>query len=255
MHRILSTLCLLLAIFSSHLFAQQKIQIIVGEYPPLVSQHLKHYGVTARIIVEAFALEDVQVEYKFSNWARAFHLVEVGQAHGIGPILKNDKRENLYYFSDSLLYETQVFFHKKDYLFKWNNVSDLKTIQIGATLSYSYGKAFDQAEKSGELQIQRVPSDIQNFKKMFANRIQILPQSLDVGYYMLQTEFPDKASSVTHHPKSINQSNNYLALSKKKPNSLDLLMRFNRGLKKLKANGKYDQYFKESRRGDYIIKE
>lgn len=254
MHQKFSLICLAFIMFSTSSVAKENVIIAVGEYPPLVSQHFLHYGVTARIIREAFALEGVEVEYKFTNWARAFRLVSEGNADGIGPILKTSKRENQYYFSDSLFYETQVFFHKKNYLFNWNTLDDLSQIPIGATISYSYGKEFDQAATSKQLMVQRVPTDEQNFKKLFADRIKVFPQSLDVGYYMLHSNFPDKASLITHHVKPVNQNHNYLAFSKEKNNSLSLIKQFNRGLHKLKASGKYDQYFTESRNGNYIIK-
>jgi len=254
MHQKISLLCFAFLIFSTGSIAKEKFIIAVGEYPPLVSQHFLHYGVTARIIREAFALEGIDVEYKFTNWARAFRLVIEGEADGIGPILKTNKRENQYYFSDSLYYETQVFFHKKNYLFNWNTIDDLSQVSIGATISYSYGEEFDQAAKSKELMIQRVPTDEQNFKKMFADRIKIFPQSLDVGYYILHSTFPDKVSLVTHHVKPVNQNHNYLAFSKAKNNSLSLIKHFNRGLQKLKESGKYELYFTESRNGNYIIK-
>lgn len=254
MAQLLRSLCLLFVFISSHLNAHEKLTIVVGEYPPYVSEHLKYNGVTARIIVEAFALEGVLVEYKFTNWARAFHLVNQGIADGIGPILKNKEREEFYYFSDSLLFETQVFFHRKDYAFNWNSMQDLIDLQIGVTISYSYGKEFDKASELGELNIQRVPSDKQNVKKLFSDRIQIFPQSLDVGFYMLQMEFPDKLDEITYHEKFVNKSHNYFALSRKNPHSQYYISLFNRGLQKLKDNGKYEQYFEESRRGDYIIK-
>lgn len=241
-------------LFSSNVSAHEKLTIMVGEYPPYVSEHLKYNGVSARIIIEAFALENVLVEYKFTNWARAFHLVNEGIADGIGPILKNEEREKFYYFSEPVLFETQVFFHLKDYQFNWGSMQDLIDLQIGVTISYSYGKEFDQASKLGKLDIQRVPSDRQNIKKLFSDRIQIFPQSLDVGYYMLQTEFPDKINQITHHEKFVNQSHNYFALSRKNPHGQYYMMLFNRGLQKLKDSGKYEQYFIESRRGDYLVK-
>ncbi|PKF63531.1 amino acid ABC transporter substrate-binding protein [Psychromonas sp. psych-6C06] len=254
MLRMIRVLWLLIMLIPSGAYAKDKVIIAVGEYPPLVSEHLKHYGVTARIVVEAFALEGVDVEYKFTNWARAFHLVNEGAADAIGPILKNKERQTVYDFSDSMLYETQVFFHIKSTDFTWHRIEDLKRFEIGATIAYSYGRAFDIAATTGEISVQRVPSDLQNFKKLFNDRIDIFPQSIDVGYYMLQTEFPSKTTLVTHHPHFVNQSDNYLAFSKKNPRSQHYLTLFNRGLATLKATGKYEQYFQESRNGDYIIK-
>lgn len=254
MKQLTLSIYLLVTFFTTGISAQQKVVVSIGEYPPYISQHLKHYGVTARIIQEAFALQGIEVEYKFTNWARAFKLVHLGESDAMGPILKNTKREEHYYFSDSLLFETQVFFHRSDFAFEWQNIKDLAGIEIGVVIAYSYGKLFDNAVKQGKLQVQTVRSDKQNINKLLSQRIQLFPQSLDVGYYLLQTEFADNKVNMTHHPKFINQSDNYLAFSRNNPNSKVLIKKFNRGLATLKRNGKYDLYFAESRRGDYNLK-
>ena len=64
----------------------------------------------------------------------------------------------------------------------------------------------------------------------------------------------DKVELVTHHQKPIQTFHNHLIISKSHEQNEKLLDLFNKGLKKLKETGKYDQYIEEAQRGDYIIK-
>ena len=61
---------------------------------------------------------------------------------------------------------------------------------------------------------------------------------------------------ITHHPRSVFPSRfSYLILSKKVEQNERMLKLFNAGLRKLQDSGKYDQYFEESRSGQYLARE
>ncbi|MEH6344858.1 MAG: hypothetical protein V7785_07230 [Bermanella sp.] len=51
--------------------------------------------------------------------------------------------------------------------------------------------------------------------------------------------------------KYFRESPAYLILSKKIKGNQRMLKLFNKGLKRLKASGRYDQFFSQSRRGEY----
>ena len=85
-------------------------------------------------------------------------------------------------------------------------------------------------------------------------RIHIVP--MEIGYYLIQSLFSsDEVQLITHHPKPILQAPVCLVISRKieKKRSQWLLELFDRGLKRLKKTGKYDQYLGESRRGEYTL--
>ena len=62
--------------------AKKTITITNGEWDPLFSKNLKHYGVTSHIVTEAFALEGYKVKYSFYPWTGAVTCLPVtlGQA-------------------------------------------------------------------------------------------------------------------------------------------------------------------------------
>lgn len=239
---------------SSNSMAMDMIRITSAEWPPYQSEHLKHYGVASHIITQAFALEDIQVTYGFFPEMRSLLVARNGKWDATFLWVKTKEREPYFYFSDVIVENDNVFFHLKSVAFDWNTMDDLSDILIGATIGFSYGKAFDTAEKSGKIHVERVPSDEMNFAKLLKNRIQIFPQTKDVGYAMLQKNFsPEEAAQITHHPRPIVTEKLLLLFSKKVSANKERLILFNRGLKKLRDSGRYDQYIQESQRGEYRV--
>lgn len=242
-------LCLILSCISQSV-AGETLQITTGDYPPFLSEEAAHYGPWAQVVREAFALENIQVEIQFLPWARAYNLVKDGERDGT--ILWGHKAERYpdMYYSDTVWEGQDVFFHLKSYPFAWKTIDDLKGIDIGATLSFTHGKEFDDAEKQGILEVKRVPSDILNFRKMLRGKIQIFPINLDTGYDTLRKNFtPTEIQLVTHHPHPVQVWTYHLLLSKKIDRNRQMLALFNQGLKRLKESGKYTQIIEAFRRG------
>ncbi len=241
--------------FSTSSFAQETIRITNGEWRPFLSENLKQYGVLSHIITTAFSSEGINVEYGFFPWARSYTFVKTGKWDGSVVWSRTPEKENEVYFSDPVFISKDVFFHLKSYKFDWNTIDDLKGITVGATIKYTYGKKFDNAEKVGELLVDRVPSDLLNFKKLLKERIQIFPMNIDAGYSLIQEQFkPENAQLFTNHSKPTQKFVYHLILSKKVKRNREMLKLFNKGLKRLRDNGKYARFFEASRRGDYIIK-
>ena len=233
---------------------QDKVILASGEWAPYVSENLKHEGVLSRIVREAFALEGIEVEYAYLPWKRSMEGAKNGKWHGTLPWLKNEEREESFYFSDPIAHENVLFFHKENLDFDWETVSDLTGYKIGGTTGYFYGDEFDNAEKEGVITIERVAEDSMNIQKLTADRVDIVICEVDVGYELIeQTLSSEDAKKITHHPKSISAQPLYLLLSKQVKGNEQLVESFNQGLKRLSESGKVDQYWEESRKGDYKI--
>lgn len=241
--------------FASSSFAEETIRLANGEWEPYISEWLKHYGIYSHIVTEAFALEGVKVEYVFLPWARGEDMSQEGELDGNIAYALSSKFKKHYYYSDPFAEGIKVFFHLKSFKFDWNTYEDLKGIEIGATIGYLFGEKFEQAEKAKKILVERVPTDEINFRKLLVGRIQLIPQTMGVGYGVLQSKFKQEdVQLVTHHPKPMFKTNFHIILTKKIERNKRMLKLFNIGLKRLKESGKYDQYFDEFRRGKYIIK-
>ncbi len=114
-------------------------------------------------------------------------------------------------------------------------------------MGYDYGEAFAVAEKMKQIKVDRVSTDLQNFKKMFLKRIMVFPMNTIAGYAILQKEFtPEVVELVTHHPLPLRSQPLHLLLSKKHARNEQLIQVFNQGLEILRKSGKYDQFLEKA---------
>ena len=234
---------------------EETIRLTTGEFPPLMQKTLKHYGVLPRIVTEAFAAEGIKVKYGFYPWKRGYLYALEGDWDGAVGWTYTKEREADFYLSNTILKTGKSFFHLKSYPFDWKSFDDLKGIKIGTTIGYSYGEAFDAAEKAGKLETRRAPTDKLNLAKLLLGRIQLFVITTDVGNEILQKEFlSEEAQLITHHPNLVSTIRYQLLLSKKIERNQHMLRLFNNGLKRIREDGKIDQYIAESRRGEYLKK-
>lgn len=251
-------LCFSLAImffFSTVLFADTAttIRITNGEWEPFLSEYCPHYGVDSHIVSEAFKLEGITIKWGFFPWKRAFVIAEQAEDWDASAAWwPTDEVKQGFLVSDPISNTSFVFFHIKNYQFDWKSIDDLKGIKIGGTLGYDYGKDFMKAMEENRIQVDTVPADETNFKKLLKDRIQIFPNDPIVGYSQIRNTFSaEEAAQFTHHPKEFEKSTLHLIISKKCKNGQLFLDKFNSGLKKLKESGRFDQIFKDLEAGKY----
>ncbi|WP_137889319.1 ABC transporter substrate-binding protein [Pseudomonas sp. 2FE] len=239
-------LLLLLSLVFSGLLAAAEVRLTNGEWPPYLGQQLPHQGVASRIVAEAFALEGVEVHWEFYPWVRALKLAERGQRAGTAVWRSSLERERAFYISEPVVESAYHFFHRKDRAFDWQQVDDLRGLRICATRSYYYGAAFQQAEAEGRLRVNRLTSDEQCLHQLLAGRIDVFPMDKVVGLAMLQEHFgATERDQLSIHPKPLHSDSLHLLLSREVLGNAELMVRFNRGLARLRASGKIAQYLQE----------
>ena len=230
---------------------QERVRLTNGEWPPFLSEHLLHHGIGSRIVSEAFAAEGITVEYGFFPWKRAYKYAKLGVWDGSVIWLWSKERTKLFYYSDPVIDSQDVFFQLREKPLRWQKLEDLTGLTIGATAGYFYGKAFEQAEKSGQLKVVRVNSDLQSLRRLLTGRIDACVINLQVGYFLLNQHFSDlQRQRISYHPNAVHESSWHLILSKQKPGNKQLLERFNRGLATLRNSGAVERYLKDAIDGD-----
>ena len=257
---LMQQLCLLIllifcSVSKSH--SESTINVTNGEWQPYLSNFSHEYGLASHIVSEAFKLEGVDVTWGFFPWARAYKLAEKGEEWQASAVWwpTEDTKKN-FWVSDVVVNTSFVFFHLKEFNFKWDSIQDLSPYQIGFTRGYDYGDKFMSAVKEGQLSVQVVQSDEQSFKKLLLGRIDIFPNDPLVGYAQIKHIFTaQEAKLITHNERSFEASTLHLILSKKAKNNKRYLKKFNAGLKKLKKSGRIAQMYKNLDKGKYDKKQ
>lgn len=233
--------------------AEEIITISTLEYPPWTGKNLKFNGFVNHVITEAFQRQGYSVRYTYLPWKRAVIEAKNGEYSALSYVYFSKDREKEFYLSNPISEEKIVFFHLKSNPIKgWKTLDDLKNYKFGATRGYTYTKEFWQAVESKRLIVDIADSDKQNFKKLYAGRIDIFPSGLVNGYNFLQKEFDaSKSHLLTYHPKPLSKTTGHLAFTRSKKNSENLRHMFNQGLAELKQEGLYDQYVQDLLAGKY----
>lgn len=233
--------------------AAETITIATLEYAPFSGKNLKFNGFVNHVIAEAFQRRGYSVKFAYLPWKRAVTETKNGQYAALSYVYLTKDREKEFYLSDPISDEKIVFFHlKSNPIQEWQTLADLKNHKIGATRGYTYTHEFWQAVESKLLKVEITDSDKQNYKKLFAGRIDLFPSGLANGYSFLRKEFPlSQSRLITYHPKPLSETTGHLAFSRSRKNSENLLQMFNQGLAELKQEGSYDKFVKNLLDGKY----
>jgi len=237
------SLFIFLWVFQASGYAQEKVVISSGDWPPYTAAKLKNYGYALHIISSAFETQGVQVEYSFLPWKRAYVKAEKGEFAATAVWFRNKEREAVFHFSDSIESFNTVLFHRKDKQIEWKTMADLKKYTIGITHGYTYGDEFNKAAKEYGYKLDKSPTDISGFKKLIKERIDVFLCDFGVGYWMLHNDFPSAVKSlVTNSPNVLMKNTVHVLATKKKPESLEILKKLNKGLGELKQKGMMEQF-------------
>jgi len=225
------------------LFASEKtITLASGSWPPYMSSELPEYGVLSELVSRAFEEEGYRVEYGFYPWSRSMAMTRAGVSTGSLGWLKNDSREKDFFYSLPIWRTQDIIISRKDHQVHWNTVSDLKDYRIGASMGYYYGDEFQAMEKMGELDVERVMVESQNFKKLLVDRIDLMIAEKYVAQYWLEKTLLDsQIDKIKVGEIPLRDDSLYLIISRREADGAAIVESFNKGLIKLKQSGEYEK--------------
>lgn len=224
--------------------AQNTIKMATGEYEPYTSSEMSGGGFFTEIVTAACEEVNVKVEYDFYPWKRCEKLLETGGVFAIFPYVKTEEREKNFLFTDVVTHSTGKFFYLKSKFpsgIKYTDLKDLKKYTIGGTLGYWYEDLF----KKNNLNVEYVSEDLLNIKKLEQGRIDLIVADELMGWRLIQSTFKNKQNEFATLEKPLNQSDFFMMVSKKYPNSNSILKKINDGLAIIKKNGVYKKILKK----------
>lgn len=247
----LPVLVLLVSVSS---FAGQTLKITTGEFVPYCGHALPHEGYINHVIREAFKLEGVEVQFEYYPWKRAYILARDGFYAATSFWYLTKERPSFFYISEKPIEpNTYFFFHLKTQKIPyWNNLPELKGFTIGLTRGYSFLPEYLKKIEAQGLSVEVVDTDIQNFKKLLAGRIDIFPLDLMVGQSLLCSHFTiEERKLITYHPQPLFVTDAYLLFSKSHPDGKKWCDIFNHGMAKLESSGKLTLMRSDLVKGEY----
>tara|TARA_Y100000591_G_C21654222_1_gene604456 strand:+ start:71 stop:826 length:756 start_codon:yes stop_codon:yes gene_type:complete len=239
----------LMLVVSQLVHSKEKITLLVGEWPPFITEELEGYGVGGKLVKRAFEKKDIKVKFQFTSWENAFNWTKKGKK-GDGTFFwsKTKEREEDFLFSIPAMIERNVFFHLKGKKIRWKKLKDLRFKKIGIVEGFSYGADLDLAISEGKFKkIIFTKTTLQNFDNLLKRKIDLFPHEKSVGYYELKENYPKyKYRKVIHNEKDIGKDYTYLLMSKKKEKKAKRLLNiFNQSLAEMMIDGEYKNIFSD----------
>jgi len=248
-------------------FAEEVVTFAIGDFPPYSHKtELKNGGIVVDIINETYALEGIKVKWKWRPWKRAMEEVKLGETDGTPLWTIREERKEFFYYSDPLVYGGRSVFWvlkgfqlPKDYDPKIYNYEVLEGLRLGGLRGSNYGDKINKLVDAKVISMRYAETAEQNFKMLLSGRIHILLSTDVVGYYELNKNFsPEEAFKITTYtrywqpPSDTNDYYNMMSKESKKGKYFNEA--FNRGIKKLRKSGRYDELMVDMQAGKYILK-
>jgi len=218
----------------------QKLIVTSGEWKPYVSEDLEGYGFSTEILREAFSEVGIEIEVELYPWVRAVEVVKNNEAFGTYPWSNRGEREKDYFFSDSMFQSTLKFLYlegNEKVPKTYDELEELSDLKIGGVAGYYY---VDELENHG-LTIDISTSESDSIKKLYNGRYDIVPVDVLNTSILIEEIYPDEIEKFKYMEPPQDILDMRLMVGKSYPEAEKLLELFNKGLKEIKENNKWEE--------------
>jgi polar amino acid transport system substrate-binding protein len=193
-------------------------------------------GLYPQLVRAAFQHMDTAVKLEAIPWSRALRQLDQAEC-GVAGIYRNTERLHKYDFSAALFIERVRLYARRERGLSFAGIADLAGLRVGVIRGWSYGDAFDRARRTGEVTVEEVAADAQNFGKLASGRLDAVLAVEQAGAALLAGgAYP----SVQVLPRPLAVNSTHLAFHKS-THSAALLKRFDDAMEHLRRDGTHDR--------------
>lgn len=179
-------------VLSEDLLAQSErrktIRIATVEYPP--SFRKNGTGVAADMLTELLDKMGYDIAIELYPLGRAINMVNRGEIASVFLFPQTDPEVTV---SIPIYYSSTVFVYKKSRFpdgVTFNTLSELRDYKIGALTNSEW--SIKLLQEGAGLKLDFAPGNDMNMKKLYAERIDLLPLSHTIALSLIESVFPDK---------------------------------------------------------------
>lgn len=233
---LVSSTLLGLALHSGYAADKLVVNVDAENAPFMYLKDGKVEGIYPAIIVAAFSRMKVPVEVAGKPWKRTLSEIDEGKA-GVAGIYKNDDRLKKYDYSEPILNENIVVYYNKAKPIAYGKVADLNGKKIGVLRGWIYSDGFDKAKQAGQLTVDEVNGDTQNFEKLNAGRLDAALAIEQSGAALIKSgKYPNVEAAKT----LLDTNQGHLAFNKSGKQT-EVIAKFNQAIAEMKKDGSLDK--------------
>ncbi|GLS24633.1 hypothetical protein GCM10007877_03470 [Marinibactrum halimedae] len=231
-----------------------EVQITTGEFPPYSSRYSIAGGFYTHVIALALASQGLQANFTFMPWRRAYN--EAAQSHFDATSFWAESPDYHvdFLFAQGFHEDDNIFYCRADLPFNdWSTFKDFRGLTIGVSRGYTYTESFWEAAEKKLFITSPENTDIQNFRKLAANRIDCLLISEYYGRHIEWTYFNGRVEMFKKLSTPLASIPSYLLIARGGARSQKLKYLYNRGIKILEKNGTLARLRSRLRQGYYDV--
>lgn len=213
----------------------EAVPLVTGEWPPFVSEHLEGYGLCGKIVTAVFEEMEEEAAISFLPWKRCEVMLQKGEAWGAFPYAITEERQKEFLFTDPFTETRTVFFALREIPFE--KLEDLQGLSIGG----SRGTFYEQLFLDAGLTVDWANDEETSFKKLFAERVDVVAVAEVVGWEIIKTNHADRQGEIVVLSQSLQSTQNAIMVSKSYPGAAELAKKFNQALQVIRDKGTYGE--------------
>lgn len=234
--KFLSSLALVVLLPFHATVAAASYACVSFEYPPLIVGGAEPSGFAVELVRQVFRQMGDDVTVTLYPWERAMAMVRVGQADCIFTIYRSPGRERFLDYSHEMVAHQVVYFfaRKQGAPVFTGDIELVKGVRIGVARQINYGPRFE--EFRARLVVDEASTIEQNFRKLAAGRVDLVPSNLHTAVATLASPgMRDVADTIVRLSPPIEAVPSYIGFSRQRQLSA-LRDRFDAELKKFTAS-------------------
>ena len=241
-HRYILAVFFLLVLSLPAQAEKRKVSIVAAEFAPYISESVPGRGWAWQVASLVFDEQGYHPELTIMPWARAVEMTRLGKADGLYMANRNPEREAWAVFTDPVGQETSVLFKLRKRYVTFNSLEDLSRYSIGT----HRGAAIITVLQTEGVTVRPLRGFAQGIKELERQQLDLFIGDQMVTTHIIQTQFPpDYSRMIDYVPKAIAVSQLHLAVSRLTEGHAGIRDDFNRGLKILREDGRYQKILKD----------
>lgn len=229
------------SLFTYAIAGKKKVIIATLDYPPYVSKSLPGKGWTWEVAQKAFESQGFSAELHIVPWARAVHMTKSGEVDALFIANQTPERNKWAIFSDQVGVEASVLWKRRDRQYPFEKLGDLKGLKIGGLRSSAQMQFLTDAG----IAVYTLNDFSHGIKMLNAGRLDLVLADKLVLTHLLNSMPPKIKESLDYIDPPVHVAGFHLAVSRKTPNSAEIVEAFNKGLKEIHENGIYDDILRK----------
>ncbi|MEH6347071.1 MAG: transporter substrate-binding domain-containing protein [Bermanella sp.] len=203
------------------------------EWPPYSGEKLSRQGVTVATTKAIFKAMGYELVVDFYPWSQAVKLGLDKNSKYLGyfPEYYSSELDKTCNFSETVGSGPLGFAQLKSKPVNWTSLDDIaKLSRVGVVQDYVNSAEFDKRVREGNIKTEAVTSDLENLKKLAANRVPIIVIDKYVLEYLLENslELQEYKNKIEFNEKLLEDKYLYLCF-KNTPQSKTIKKAFDKG--------------------------